>query len=181
MKTKTDLQRELPGTWLCFQNKIWQKQQKPWPILTTMRIGAQKTKARKTKRRSTVSEYVQGRERKQSQQNCTPSCKKVELTLTNISNFQKRWQKKRKKDGKKERNMQTWRIRIHSSLQSEIFQISLMTFQKDAEELKNRKPTHPKPWKWWQHDNLPNCITNELSQPWMCICPSYLALIKNES
>ena len=100
MKTKTDLQRELPGTWLCFQNKIWQKQQKPWPILTTMRIGAQKTKARKTNRRST--EYVQGRQRKQSQQNCTPSCKKVGLTLTKISSFQKRRQKKRKKDGKKE-------------------------------------------------------------------------------
>ena len=56
-----------------------------------------------------------------------------------------------------------------------------MTFQKDAEELKNRKPTHPKPWKWWQRDNLSNCITNKLSQPWMCIRPSYLALIKNES
>ena len=131
MKTKTDLQRDLPGTWLCFQNKIWLKQQKTWPILTTMRIRAQKTKAKTTNRHST--EYVQGRQRKQSQQNCTPSCKKVGLTLTKISSFQKR----RKKERRKERNMQTWRIRIHSSLQSEIFKVStLMPFQKDAEELK---------------------------------------------
>ena len=113
MKTKTDLQWELPGTWLCFQNKIWQKQQKPWPILTTMRIGAQKTKARKTNRRST--EYVQGRQRKQSQQNCTPSCKKVGLTLTKISSFQKRRQKKRKKETCKHGGSEF----------TEIFQVSL--------------------------------------------------------
>ena len=134
MKTKTDLQRELPGTWLCFQNKIWLKQQKTWPILATMRIGAQKTKARKTNRRST--EYVQGRERKQSQQNCTLSCKKVGLTLTKISSFQKRRQKKRKKDGKNETCK--LRIRIHSSLQSEIFKVSLWwPFKK---MLRNWKP-----------------------------------------
>ena len=125
-ENKTDFQQELPGTWLCFQNKIWTKQQKTWPILTTKRIGAQKTKARTTNHRST--EYVQGRQWKQSQQNCTPSCKKVGLTLTKISSFQKRRQKKkkeRKKERRKERNMQTWRIRIHSSLQSEIFKVSL--------------------------------------------------------
>lgn len=178
MKTKTDLQRELPGTWLCFQNKIWLKQQKTWPILTTKRIGAQKTKARTTNHRST--EYVQGRQRKQSQQNCTPSCKKVGLTLTKISSFQKRRQKKRKKDGKKET------CKLGGSEFTPVCNQKSLKFHSDDLSkrcwgIENRKPTHPKPWKWWQHDNLSNCITSELSQPWMCICPSYLVLIKNES
>ena len=73
-----------------------------------MRIGAQKTKARKTNRRST--EYVQGRQRKQSQQNCTPSCKKVGLTLTKISSFQKRRKKERKKERKKDGKKETCKL-----------------------------------------------------------------------
>ena len=81
-----------------------------------MRIGAQKTKARTTNHRST--EYVQGRQRKQSQQNCTPSCKKVGLTLTQISSFQKRQQKKRKKHA----NLEDVNS-LHGSLQSEIFKV----------------------------------------------------------
>ena len=69
-----------------------------------MRIGAQKTKARKTNRRST--EYVQGRQRKQSQQNCTQSCKKVGLTQVESQKLavsKKGNKKKRKKERKKER------------------------------------------------------------------------------
>ena len=142
------------------------KTTKTWPILTTMRIGAQKTKAQKTNRWST--EYVQGR---QSQQNCTQSCKKVGLTLTKISSFQKRRQKKeRKKHANMEDPNSQKSLKFHSD-----------DLSKRCRGIENRKPTHPKPWKWWQHDNLSNCITNKLSQPWMCICPSYLALIKNES
>ena len=41
--------------------------------------------------------WVCARETKKTKPtNCTPSCKKVGLTLTKISSFQKRWQKKRK-------------------------------------------------------------------------------------
>ena len=43
-----------------------------------------------------------------------------EHKFTKITSFQK-GNKKRKK----ERNIQTWRIRIHFSLQSEIFKVSL--------------------------------------------------------
>ena len=147
MKTKTDLQRELPGTWLCFQNKIWLKQQKTWPILTTKRIGAQKTKARKTNCRST--EYVQGRQRKQSQQNCTPSCKKVGLTLTKISSFQKR----RKKDGKKE-TCKLGGFEFTPVCNQKSLKFHSDDLSKRCWGIENRKPTHPKPWKWWQFIKL---------------------------
>ena len=43
-----------------------------------------------------------------------------EHEFTKITSFQKGNKKK-----KKERNIQTWRIRIHFSLQSEIFKVSL--------------------------------------------------------
>ena len=163
-----------PGSFLTAQalKKFWlwvaKTTKKNWPILTTMRTEAQKTKARKTNRRST--EYVQGRQRKQSQQNCTPSCKKVGLTLTKISSFQKRRQKKRKKDGKKET------CKLGGSEFTPVCNQKSLKFHSDDLSkrcwgIENRKPTHPKPWKWWQHDNLSNCITSELSQPWMCICP----------
>ena len=175
MKTKTDLERELPGTWLCFQHKIWLKQQKTWPILTTMRIGAQKTKARTTNHRST--EYVQGRQRKQSQQNCTPSCKKVGLTLTKISSFQKR----RKKERRKERNMQTWRIRIHSSLQSEIFKVSLWwPFKKMLRNWKQKTDTSQTLKMMTAGQFIKLYITSELSQPWMCVYLPFLSCINKE-
>ena len=80
---------------------------------------------------------------------------------------------------KKERNMQTWRIRIHFSLQSEIFKVSLWwPFKKMLRNWKTENRHIP---NLENDDNLSNCITNKLLQPWMCICPSYLALIKNES
>jgi len=174
MKTKTDLERELPGTWLCFQHKIWLKQQKTWPILTTMRIGAQKTKARTTNHRST--EYVQGRQRKQSQQNCTPSCKKVGLTLTKISSFQKR----RKKDGKKE-TCKLGGFEFTPVCNQKSLKFHSDDLSKRCWGIENRKPTHPKPWKWWQQDNLSNCIiTSELSQPWMCVYLPFLSCINKE-
>ena len=57
-----------------------------------------------------------------------------------------------------------------------------MTFQKDAEELKNRKPTHPN----LENDDSMTIYqlvsqTNYHSQECVSALPIYLALMKNES
>ena len=81
-----------------------------------MRIGAQETKAQKTNRRST--EYVQGRQRKQSKQNCTQSCKKGGVNTHKKQQFPEKATEK-----KKERKKET--CKHGESEFTEIFKVSL--------------------------------------------------------
>ena len=102
------------------------------------------------------------------------------LTLTKNSSFQKRQQKKRKTDGKKE-TCKLGGFEFTPVCNQKSLKFHSDDLSKRCWGVEKQKTNTPKPWKWWQHDNLSNCITSELSQPWMCICPSYLVLIKNES
>ena len=106
-------------------------------------------------------------------------CKKVGLTLTKISSFQKRRQKKRKKDRKKE-TCKLGGFEFTPVCNQKSLKFHSDDLSKRCWGIENRKPTHPKPWKWWQHDNLSNCITSELSQPWLCVYLPFLSCINKE-
>ena len=77
--------------------------------------------------------------------------------------------------------MQIWRIRVHSSLQSEIFKVSLWwPFKKMLRNWKQKTDTSQTLKMMTAGQFIKLYITSELSQPWMCVYLPFLSCINKE-